>query len=142
MTDELGWTEFVVTGLCCEGLVLSVLVHIVDRAGALTPSLCGWAGPEMLCIKQAPFGPLGFASTVWDSSIVMAKYIEKNAGVFKGKRCVELGAGCGLVGVVLARVGAEVVLTDLHPNLPLLQVGRWNLTFLSLATTCAVRYDC
>mmetsp|Transcript_25216 Transcript_25216/g.54876 ORF Transcript_25216/g.54876 Transcript_25216/m.54876 type:complete len:296 (-) Transcript_25216:193-1080(-) len=78
-------------------------------------------GPEMLCIKQAPFSVEGFASTVWDSSIVMAKHIEKVAGAFKGKRCVELGAGCGLVGVVLARVGAEVTLTDLRQNLPLLQ---------------------
>jgi hypothetical protein len=36
---------------------------------------------------------------VWDSSIVVAKYLEKlGAAVLKGKRCLDLSAGCGLVG--------------------------------------------
>ena len=37
----------------------------------------------------------GFASTVWDSSIVLAKYVEKHRGLFANKRACELGAGCG-----------------------------------------------
>eukprot|EP00878_Enallax_costatus_P020815 GHUV01022015.1.p1 GENE.GHUV01022015.1~~GHUV01022015.1.p1 ORF type:complete len:122 (+),score=33.13 GHUV01022015.1:553-918(+) len=51
-----------------------------------------------LSIKQQKFGPEGFASTVWDSSIVMAKYIEKWPQQVAGKRCLDLSAGCGLVG--------------------------------------------
>jgi hypothetical protein len=39
----------------------------------------------------------GFASTVWDSSIVLAKYVEKHQERFRGLRVCELGAGCGLV---------------------------------------------
>lgn len=36
---------------------------------------------------------------VWDSSIVVAKYLEKlGAGALKSKRCLDLSAGCGLVG--------------------------------------------
>lgn len=36
---------------------------------------------------------------VWDSSIVMAKYFEAHAEQLRGKRCLDLSAGCGLVGV-------------------------------------------
>ncbi|CAG9461925.1 unnamed protein product [Pedinophyceae sp. YPF-701] len=75
-----------------------------------------------LTIEQAPFGPEGFASTVWDSSIVVAKMLEKAAERVRGKRCLELSAGTGLVAVVMARLGASrVVATDLEPNLPLLR---------------------
>ena len=53
---------------------------------------------EQLRVEQRPFGAEGFASTVWDSSIVMSKYLERHSSQFAGKRCLELGAGCGLVG--------------------------------------------
>ena len=35
---------------------------------------------------------------VWDSSIVMAKYFERWNSLWAGKRCLDLSAGCGLVG--------------------------------------------
>jgi predicted nicotinamide N-methyase len=67
----------------------------------------------------------GFASTVWDSSIVLSKYLERRfgagAGALAGRRAVELGAGCGLVSCVLARLGADVTATDMEGNLPLLR---------------------
>lgn len=60
-------------------------------------------------------------TTVWDASIVLAKYFEKNAkkGAFsasrvEGKRVIELGAGIsGLAGMSLALMGANVVMTDI-----------------------------
>lgn len=77
--------------------------------------------PTELTIKQRPFGPEGFASTVWDSAIVLSKYFERlGSSVLSGKRVIELGAGCGLVTVVAARLGADCTATDMEPNLPLL----------------------
>lgn len=80
-----------------------------------------------LLLQQAAFEAEGFASTVWDSSIVLARYLEKEAAagrrVFAGTRCIELGAGCGLPGLVLSALGAHVVLTDLEDNLPLLRAN-------------------
>ena len=92
-----------------------------------------------LVLQQAPFCPEGFASTVWDSSIVLSRYLERRAAdghaivtsggtsaasaeppSFAGVRCIELGAGCGLPGLVLHALGADVTLTDLQGNLPLL----------------------
>ena len=35
-------------------------------------------------------------------------------------RCVELGAGVGLVGLVLAAMGARVTITDVEKVLPLM----------------------
>ncbi|XP_078148279.1 S-adenosyl-L-methionine-dependent methyltransferases superfamily protein isoform X1 [Carex rostrata] len=65
--------------------------------------------------------------TVWDASMVLVKYLEKNSrkGRFspakmKGKRVIELGAGCGLAGLGMALLGCDVTLTDQLEVLPLL----------------------
>lgn len=66
-------------------------------------------------------------TTVWDASMVLVKYLEKNCrkGRFspsklKGKRVIELGAGCGVAGFGLALLGCDVVSTDQVEVLPLL----------------------
>lgn len=60
--------------------------------------------------------------------MVFAKYLEKNSrkGRFcpsklKGKRVIELGAGCGVAGFAMAMLGCNVVTTDQKEVLPLLQ---------------------
>jgi predicted nicotinamide N-methyase len=76
-----------------------------------------------LSFQQAPYGPEGFASTVWDSSIVLAKAVEARAGEYAGKSIIDLSSGVGVVAAVAAAVvprPARVVATDLAPNLPLL----------------------
>ncbi|XP_010689122.2 uncharacterized protein LOC104902890 isoform X2 [Beta vulgaris subsp. vulgaris] len=67
-------------------------------------------------------------TTVWDASMVFAKYLERNSrkGRFclsklKGKRVIELGAGCGVASFGMAMLGCEVVTTDQKEVLPLLQ---------------------
>lgn len=67
-------------------------------------------------------------TTVWDASIVLAKYIEKNSrrGDFsrnkvRGKRVLELGAGMGLSGMAMALLGCDVAFTDIGDVLPLLR---------------------
>jgi len=76
--------------------------------------------PPPLIIQQRPYGPGGlFATTVWDSSIVVAKMIERRAALYAGLRCCDLSAGCGLPAAVLAAVGrcAAVVATDMDVGL-------------------------
>ena len=55
---------------------------------------------------------------VWDCAVVLARYLEKQAGSLKGKRVIELGCGVGLPGLVAYSLGAEVVhLTDRYNQL-------------------------
>ncbi|KAL5565789.1 hypothetical protein UlMin_028953 [Ulmus minor] len=67
-------------------------------------------------------------TTVWDASLVFIKFLEKNSrrGTFspsklKGKRVIELGAGCGVAGFGMALLGCDVVATDQIEVLPLLR---------------------
>eukprot|EP01018_Ginkgo_biloba_P022609 Gb_35094 [translate_table: standard] len=62
---------------------------------------------------------------VWDSGVVLGKWLEHASDshlfTIRGKKCVELGSGCGLVGCVAALLGAQVILTDLPDRLRLLE---------------------
>lgn len=65
-------------------------------------------------------------TTVWDGSIVLAKMFENNLlfpqSYLKKCRVLELGAGCGLVGITITLLGAKhVVLSDLELCLPTLR---------------------
>ena len=51
---------------------------------------------------------------LWHGSYLLASYLEhKGSENFSGKKCLELGAGCGLVGMLSALLGADVTVTDL-----------------------------
>lgn len=76
-------------------------------------------------------------STVWDSSIVTFKYLEKNADVgghpfsraeVAGRHCIELGAGMGLGGTALALLGGHVTLTDQPEVVPRLRTNSQAVT--------------
>ena len=78
---------------------------------------------KKIVLKQKKFKTTGFASTVWDSAIVLAKYAEKTRATFEdAKTCVELGAGCGLLSCVMREIVGvpRVIATDLEGNLELL----------------------
>ncbi|KAM7524039.1 hypothetical protein LguiA_013941 [Lonicera macranthoides] len=49
---------------------------------------------------------------VWPCSIVLAEYVWQQRLRFSGATVVELGAGTSLPGLVAAKVGSEVTLTD------------------------------
>jgi predicted nicotinamide N-methyase len=71
---------------------------------------------------------------VWDGALVLSRYVEfLGSDYFSGKKCIELGSGTGLVGIVAgavsnyqlldlhAQLGADIVLTDKQSLLPLIQ---------------------
>ncbi|KAL1319073.1 hypothetical protein HN51_071363 [Arachis hypogaea] len=81
-----------------------------------------------LSILQSPssLGTPGVTGSVmWDSGVVLGKFLEHSVDsgvlVLQGKKIVELGSGCGLVGCIAALLGGEVILTDLPDRLRLLR---------------------
>lgn len=60
----------------------------------------------------------GLGGTMWDGSACLANYIEylwtADPAFFKGKRILELGAGCSLPGLLCSRLDPErVILSDI-----------------------------
>uniref|UniRef100_A0A3Q4GEP5 Valosin containing protein lysine (K) methyltransferase n=1 Tax=Neolamprologus brichardi TaxID=32507 RepID=A0A3Q4GEP5_NEOBR len=76
-----------------------------------------------LKVKQCFLGDVG--CVVWDAAIVLAKYLEtkqfydpsSGVNVWSGRTVLELGAGTGVVGLMVATLGGEDVSEFLpHPD--------------------------
>jgi len=85
-------------------------------------------GPELppFTVVQSPLGltaqKIGVGACLWDGTILLAAYlITQPSYKFVGAKCIELGAGVGLVSAVLAKRGAQVTTTDILKVLPLLR---------------------
>ncbi|KAK5872247.1 hypothetical protein PBY51_012966 [Eleginops maclovinus] len=78
---------------------------------------------QQLKIRQVFGASLGVASRVWESALHLCGYLEEQFVELRGKRVIELGAGTGVVGILAARLGAVVTLTDLPKVLPQLQAN-------------------
>ncbi|XP_015883872.3 uncharacterized protein LOC107419629 isoform X2 [Ziziphus jujuba] len=81
-----------------------------------------------LSILQSPSSlatPGVTGSVMWDSGVVLAKFLEHavDSGtlLLHSKKIVELGSGCGMVGCIAALLGGQVILTDLPDRLRLLR---------------------
>uniref|UniRef100_A0A7R9VQG3 Calmodulin-lysine N-methyltransferase n=1 Tax=Chlamydomonas euryale TaxID=1486919 RepID=A0A7R9VQG3_9CHLO len=71
-------------------------------------------GGVSVAIREGMLGD-GLGAKVWSTAHVMAMELVRAPHLVTGKRVLELGAGCGLNGIVAAKVGAaEVVLTDVE----------------------------
>ncbi|XP_077385993.1 EEF1A lysine methyltransferase 3-like [Festucalex cinctus] len=79
-------------------------------------------GQELRIIQV--FGAnLGVAAPVWESALQLCRYFEEQRVEWCGTRVIELGSGTGVVGIVAARLGADVTLTDLPVTLPQLKAN-------------------
>ena len=55
----------------------------------------------------------------WPAGIALAKIMEREGARWRGREVLELGCGLALPSLVLARHGALVTATDLHPDVPI-----------------------
>lgn len=79
---------------------------------------------KTLFIDQDTQGALGCGTgaTLWDAELALTSFILRRRNAFgSGRRVLVLGAGCGLLALVLACLGERVVATDRALALPLLR---------------------
>tara|TARA_B110001452_G_scaffold179507_1_gene150669 strand:- start:2573 stop:3493 length:921 start_codon:yes stop_codon:yes gene_type:complete len=83
---------------------LANATHVVFRVG----------GRE-LTIQQDP-SVVGTGGCVWETAYLMAQWLQPRLDELQRDglplRCLEVGAGCGLLGVALAHAGCDVLLTE------------------------------
>uniref|UniRef100_A0A0G4HQF1 Uncharacterized protein n=1 Tax=Chromera velia CCMP2878 TaxID=1169474 RepID=A0A0G4HQF1_9ALVE len=74
---------------------------------------------------------------IWPAAFFTAKYLEMKSDAatleMRGKKVLELGAGCGLVSLVAANLGAKVTATDSGDVLPILQMNCETSSFASVS---------
>ena len=58
--------------------------------------------------------PAPYGAVLWDSAVALAQQLVHQPWL--GRRVLELGCGCGLVGLDCARQGAQVLCTDVDPQ--------------------------
>ncbi|CAG5982332.1 unnamed protein product [Menidia menidia] len=78
---------------------------------------------QELRICQLFGASLGVAAPVWEAALHLCRFLEDRSVELRGRRVMELGAGTGVVGILAARLGAEVTLTDLPLALPQLRAN-------------------
>jgi len=69
-----------------------------------------WVLTDLSLVCSLVEGGLGCA--LWDGSIVLSRWIYLHKDVFGGRSVLELGAGCGLPGLMAAKYAKKVVLTE------------------------------
>mmetsp|Transcript_27789 Transcript_27789/g.84830 ORF Transcript_27789/g.84830 Transcript_27789/m.84830 type:complete len:246 (+) Transcript_27789:113-850(+) len=84
--------------------------------GSLSPIECEQHGSDSQAFVS------GTSSVIWPVALLLAKHLCDHPELVRGKACIELGAGIGIVGMVAAALGASrVVVTDLPEAMPILE---------------------
>ena len=90
-------------------------------------------------VCQCPEGIYGHGSTVWDAALVLCAFLETPHGneFIREAKCIELGAGTGIVSIAACLLGAANSLaTDLDTCVPFI---RQNIGLNPKAETCQAK---
>ena len=91
---------------------------------SLTP-VFAYTSPDCptLCLRVLLQPSRGIAFQLWPASFLLCRYLDSPSirSLLPSSRVLELGAGCGLVGMLATALGARVTLTDLPHVVPHLE---------------------
>lgn len=91
------------------------IMEIRDRDIVLS-----WKEAIKLKIGDLKIFPSGYERLrLWDSHIVLSRYVLKNVDMFKGKEVIELMAGTGITSITLKKYSqvAKLAATDRNPQI-------------------------
>lgn len=60
-------------------------------------------------------GAAPYWAYVWSGGAAIARHADAHPDAFAGRRVLDFGCGCGIVGIAAARAGATVFATDIDP---------------------------
>lgn len=68
---------------------------------------------------EAKYGSsdLPFGSALWPAALALADALVSRREALSGQRAIELGCGLGLGSIIAAKVGIDIVATDIHPDM-------------------------
>ncbi len=82
--------------------------------------------------KSNDYSP--YWAELWPSSLALAQYLSR-IDFLREKKCIELGCGLGLTGIVAHGQGAEVLLSDREPDALLMAELNWLANFRNIPKT-------
>jgi len=74
-------------------------------------------GKTEIRIQQRDYREVGAAWKVWDSAIILSRWIHLNNDLLFGKIVLEVGSGCGLVGILSSFYAKEITISDYLPDI-------------------------
>ena len=95
-----------------DRLPYQLKIVYVSWQHALGPGDCG--ADQTLAVRLVEQVGLGIGSHTYSGALVLANHLAKcfPPNYWRRKRVLELGGGVGLLGILLATLGADVVTTD------------------------------
>jgi Lysine methyltransferase len=106
--DVIGEGKRLVNVLIIRKSGAGVVCMITGKAFDLRDGLR--IGQYDLKIHEEAGAHLGTGLSIWDGSVLLAKYMECNSHLVKGKHVIEIGAGTGIAGMAAVLLNAAHVL--------------------------------
>jgi len=85
---------------------------LLERYGYITYHINGKLHDAITVRTFQEFNLVGL--TTWEAGLFLCEFVLSNKDWFSGKHCLELGAGVGLVSVVLSRIGVYSLISTDH----------------------------
>eukprot|EP01101_Sappina_pedata_P013733 TRINITY_DN9991_c0_g1_i1.p1 TRINITY_DN9991_c0_g1~~TRINITY_DN9991_c0_g1_i1.p1 ORF type:complete len:350 (+),score=121.01 TRINITY_DN9991_c0_g1_i1:1-1050(+) len=90
----------------------------VERFGFGQKNYRSKKGSKMwISIRSDSYESVKTAWKVWDSSVILSRWLYANKDVINGRRVLEVGSGCGLSGLMASHFASETTLSDLLPSI-------------------------